>query len=202
MRDGFISAIKANQDAFGLDLSADAIDRLAGYYDIVLKRNDLLHLVAPCSPAEFAIRHILESLTLLEHLPLGAKFADVGTGAGLPSIPCLIVREDLNALLIESKEKKVVFLNESVEQVGIASRTSIVNKQFSEIDLDDVEFITCRALDGLNKKLGQLIKWTGNRTAILFAGTETMEILKQQQVKFQSHLLPLSRQRYILVVGK
>src|SRR3954454_483659 len=109
MREEFIQAIRTHQTAFGVDLSDPAIERLAGYYELVMEHNPLLHLIGPCSPEEFAIRHILESLTLLEYLPRGAKFVDVGAGAGLPSIPCLLVREDLKAVLIESKEKKVGF---------------------------------------------------------------------------------------------
>ena len=109
VRKEFVQAIKTHQAAFGLKLSDQIIDRLADYYDSVQEHNPLLHLVGPCSPEEFAIRHILESLTLLEHLPNTAKFADVGAGAGLPSIPCLLVREDLTSVLIESKEKKTKF---------------------------------------------------------------------------------------------
>ena len=95
-----------------MELSASSVERLADYYELVQEHNPLLHLVAPCPPEEFAVRHILESLTLLEYLPTGAKFADVGAGAGLPSIPCLLVRDDLRSVLIESKEKKARFLED------------------------------------------------------------------------------------------
>src|SRR5258706_8582217 len=110
MRQQFISAINQHQSAFGIELPAEKIERLADYYDLVIEHNPLLHLVGPCSPEEFAIRHILESLMLLDHLPHGAKFADVGAGAGLPSIPCLIVRGALKAVMVESKPKKTGFL--------------------------------------------------------------------------------------------
>ena len=52
---------------------------------------------------------MLESLMLLKHLPSDAKIADIGSGAGLPIIPCLIARPDLHATLIESSQKKSVF---------------------------------------------------------------------------------------------
>lgn len=199
MRDEFISAIKANRDAFGLDLSADAIDRLADHYDIVLEHNDLLHLVAPCSPTDFAIRHILESLTLLEHLPFGAKFADVGTGAGLPSIPCLIVREDLKAVLIESKEKKSAFLNEAVEKLDLRSRAQVVNKQFAETQPDDCEFVTCRALDKFVDLLPRLLKWSGHATLLFFGGNSLGEALRKNGIEPLEVLMPFSEQRYLFV---
>jgi 16S rRNA (guanine527-N7)-methyltransferase len=115
MQNEFIESIKKHQSAFDLNLSTKALSRLADYYEVIQKHNALLHLVAPSSAAEFAVRHVLESLTLLEFLPQNAKFADVGTGAGLPSIPCLIAREDLRGFLIESKPKKAQFLGEAVE---------------------------------------------------------------------------------------
>src|SRR4051794_7164847 len=132
MRRDFITSIKVHQSSFGLDLPNDAVERIADYYDLVLEHNPLLHLVGPCSPEEFAIRHILESLMLLKHLPDQARFADVGTGAGLPSIPCLLVREDLNATLIESKLKKAQFLNEALKALGLTARAAVFNRQFEE----------------------------------------------------------------------
>src|SRR4051812_11943275 len=113
MRDEFIAAIKSKQAAFGFDLSGETIQQLANYYELVIDANALLHLVAPCSPEEFAVRHVLESLTLLDYIPAGASLADVGSGAGLPSIPCLIARADLTGVLIESKGKKAKFLEQA-----------------------------------------------------------------------------------------
>ena len=106
MRDAFLEAVRKNAPAFGIDLAEDRLGVLADYFDLVEEHNPLLHLVAPCTPEEFAVRHVLESLTLLEFLPTSARFADVGTGAGLPSIPCLIASAKLAGILIESKEKK------------------------------------------------------------------------------------------------
>jgi len=134
LRTEFIQAITAHQTAFGLDLNSVQIGRLADYYDLIQEHNPLLHLVGPSTPEDFAVRHILESLTLLAHLPQNAKLADVGTGAGLPSIPCLLVRDDLSAALIESKEKKTAFLNEAVSRLGLSSRVVTANKQYAEFD--------------------------------------------------------------------
>jgi len=80
--------------SFDLDLPAETVTRLGDYYSLLTRWNDRLHLVAPCSPEEFATRHVLESLLLLKHLPDGAKVADIGSGAGLPIIPCLLARQD------------------------------------------------------------------------------------------------------------
>src|ERR1041385_4157166 len=102
----FEQSLVSNMGSFDLDLPAETVTLLGEYYSLLIRWNDRLHLVAPCSPEEFATRHVLESLMLLRHLPQGAKIADIGSGAGLPIIPCLIARRDLDATLIESSQKK------------------------------------------------------------------------------------------------
>ncbi len=199
VRKEFVEAIKTHQTAFGLDLSNPAIERLADYYDLVNEHNPLLHLVGPCSAEEFAIRHILESLTLMEYLPKDAKFADVGAGAGLPSIPCLLVREDLKAILIESKEKKTKFLDLAVEILNISDRTTVVNKQFQEFDLADCQSVTCRALDKFTEKLSGLLRWNKQRQLLLFGGENLKKALEFQKAIFEHKLMPLSEQRFLFL---
>src|SRR5678815_434221 len=110
----FRQALYENASIYGVDLNEELISRLADYYQLLNIWNPRLHLVAPCSPNEFATRHILESLLLLHRFPEDARVVDVGSGAGLPIIPCLIVRPDLNAVLIESSLRKAVFLREAL----------------------------------------------------------------------------------------
>ncbi|MDQ3130411.1 MAG: 16S rRNA (guanine(527)-N(7))-methyltransferase RsmG [Acidobacteriota bacterium] len=194
-----IESIKQNQAVFNLNLSEENIGKLADYYELIKKHNEILHLVAPSTEVEFAVRHILESLTLLEYLPLKAKFADVGTGAGLPSIPCLIVREDLTAVLIESKAKKAVFLTEAAARLNISNRVTIINKQFEEAETKNIFFITCRALDKFTEKLPKLLKWSGTSTLLFFGGNNLAEALRKNKVKFKLILMPMSEQRFLFV---
>jgi len=201
MTEKFIETIHNFQPAFGLKLEDDQIKKLADYYELVQKNNPLLHLVAPCSEEEFAVRHILESLTLLEFLPEKAKFADVGTGAGFPSIPCLLAREDLRGVLIESKLKKTAFLQEAVKECGLENRTIIINRQFEEISKPDVSFVTCRALDKFTQKLPKLLKWSKGSNLLFFAGNSLRDELQKNRVKFKEKLMPMSEQRY-LFIGK
>src|SRR5262249_62144750 len=112
--DRFEQALVSNMGSFNLDLPDETVTQLGEYYSLLTRWNDRLHLVAPCSPEEFATRHVLESLILLKHLPPRATIADIGSGAGLPIIPCLIARPDLVATLIESSQKKAVFLREAL----------------------------------------------------------------------------------------
>lgn len=202
MRKDFIESIENYQDAFGLNLTEKKILALADYYEIVQKNNEILHLVAPCSAEEFATRHVLESLTVLEFLPENARFADVGTGAGLPAIPCLIARGDLRGVLIESKLKKARFLEEVSAKCSLESRAKILSRQFEEIQKPDVSYVLCRALDKFTRKLSRLLKWTGESNLLFFGGNSLREELQKNGVKFEEKLMPMSEQRFLFAAKK
>lgn len=182
-------------------MSQDKVAALADHYDLVMEQNDRLHLVAPCSPDEFATRHVLESLTLLKFLPENARIVDIGTGAGLPLIPCLIVRRDLFGYLIESKQKKAVFVENVVTRCNLSDRAEVINRQFAEVQRPDASFVTCRALDKFTVKLPQILKWSGNAKLLLFGGPALRDAIAAEGIRVETMLLPLSEQRYLLVSG-
>src|SRR5215218_6481680 len=195
----FKRALKSNEAAFDLDLSPETVTQLAEYYSLLTRWNDRLHLVAPCAPEEFAVRHVLESLLLLKHLPSKATVADIGSGGGLPIIPCLIARPDVEATLIESSQKKVVFLREALNRLGL--RASIVARPFEDVPAPPVSFITCRALDQFMRKLPSLINWAPRGSTLLLFGGETLgEQLRRANVNFEEFLIPKSEKRYLFLV--
>ena len=186
----FKNALLANWRTFDLPFSPDTATRLGLYYSLLTRWNDRLHLVAPCSPEEFATRHVLESLMLLEHLPHGAKIADIGSGGGLPIIPCLVARPDLEATLIESSQKKAVFLREALKETGRTA--TIIAKRFEEIEAPDVELVTSRALDQFIRKIPVLLDWAPDgATLLLFGGEELLDA--------ERFLIPGSERRYLYV---
>jgi 16S rRNA (guanine527-N7)-methyltransferase len=201
MQTEFISALQTHQSAFGLDLTAEQIDKLADFYDLIQAHNPILHLVGPCTPEEFAVRHVLESLMLLSFMAPGSRFADVGPGGGFPSVPCLIVRASLRAVLIESKEKKSGFLREVLAKCEIAGRAEIINRQFGEVQRPDVSYVTCRALDKFVQKLPQLVKWSGSCTLLFYGGPALRDELNRSKLRFTEQLMPLSEQRFLFVIS-
>lgn len=199
IREEFIHSIEDNQAAFGIEFTPKIISRLADYFEMVMAANPQLHLVAPCSPGEFATRHVLESSTLLEFLPINAKFADVGAGAGLPSIPCLIARADLRAVIIESKEKKTAFLRDVLFKLELEDRARLISRQFSETERPDVSYVTCRALDRFIQNLPRLIKWSGDAHRLFFGGDSMRKALEDGRLIVKQKLMPLSERRYLYI---
>ncbi|MFV0388422.1 MAG: 16S rRNA (guanine(527)-N(7))-methyltransferase RsmG [Pyrinomonadaceae bacterium] len=202
MNNELVTALRTHQAEFGVELSDEAIKRLDFYYEGVMKNNELLHLVGKSTPKEFALRHILESLFALQFLPNKAYFADLGTGAGLPGIPCLIVREDLRGILIESKQKKTDFLNKAVRLLQIKSRTEVLLSQFDEAPNPGVSHVMCRAIDGFSKKVPRILRWAPEANVILFAGNNVKSVLKRDKVKVEEKLIPNSEQRFIYFIER
>jgi 16S rRNA (guanine527-N7)-methyltransferase len=202
MEKEFIEAISRHQETFRIELSDEKISLLNDYYELIQTHNEILHLVAPCSAEEFATRHVLESLTMLEFLPNKTRFADIGTGAGFPAIPCLLVRDDLRGVLIESKAKKTDFLQKVVEKCGLEKRIKIINKQFEEVRNFDISYVSCRALDKFADKLPRILQWSNKCGLLFFGGNNLREALQKNRVKFKEKLMPLSEQRFLFIVKK
>lgn len=198
----FRSALVTKASLYDLQLSPETIELLVAYYEMLLRWNERLHLVAPCTAEVFATRHVLESLLLVSHLPHGAAVADVGSGAGLPIIPCLIAREDLEATLIESSPKKTVFLREALKVVGRSNAATIIARPFEELRAPCVSFVTCRALDEFLDKLEALCKWAPTHSQLLlFGGPSLGSQLTRIQASFKEEQIPNSDRRFLYAVS-
>ena len=189
--------------SFNLDLSVETIKQLGEYYSLLTRWNDRLHLVAPCPPEEFAVRHVLESLLLLKHLPLNARVADIGSGGGLPIIPCLIARPDLHATLIDSSQKKSVFLREALNAIDRSNSAILISRPFETTTIPLTSHVTCRALDRFARKASALFDWAPETSTLLLLGGETIrEQLVLYGATFREFLIPLSVKRFLFVLTK
>ena len=199
----FRNTLDREAATYGMTLTAAVLERLSQYYELLNRWNSRVHLVAPCSPEEFATRHVLESLVLLKHLPAGASLADVGTGGGLPAIPCLIAQSELRAVLIESSQKKAVFLREALSQAGVLARASIINERLEDVVAPSVDFVTCRALDRFEDMLPELFEWAPVKsTLLLFGGAVIQMQIEKLGVSSIRELMPNSEGRFLFVIKR
>jgi 16S rRNA (guanine527-N7)-methyltransferase len=197
------AALKANADDFGVQLNDNILRALGGYYELLLRWNERLHLVAPCSPEEFATRHVLESLLLLPHLPSNARVTDVGSGSGLPIIPCLIAHSDLCATLIESSQKKAVFLREALRDAGVTDQARVIAVRFEETPPPAADYVTSRALDRFTEMLPTLVQWSSpDSTLLLFGGNDLRRQITALFPEVEAERVPHSERRFLLVVNR
>jgi len=94
---------------------------LQKHQQMVLEKNKVMNLTAITDPSEFAVKHIIDSLALLPYVPYKTHLADIGTGAGFPGIVLAIMRKDVHVTLVDALRKRVIFLQEAVQQLGLTN---------------------------------------------------------------------------------
>jgi 16S rRNA (guanine527-N7)-methyltransferase len=201
--DRFSQALRDHAGEFAVRFRDEDIAGLSSYYALLIKWNPRLHLVAPCSPEQFATRHILESLLLLRHFPPDARVIDVGSGAGLPIIPCLILRDDLRATLIESSQRKAAFLREALRGIANPESAGVIVDRFEKRPVPHADFITCRALDRFQQVLPKLIDWAPpSCTLLLFAGRALVNQIEDLLPSIQAERIPGSEHRFLVIAKR
>lgn len=105
----------------GIDITPKQIENFTIYYEELIKWNEKINLTAITEPKEVAIKHILDSLTAYDekYFKENTRLIDVGTGAGFPSVVLKIFREDINLTLLDALNKRIVFLKELLEKLGL-----------------------------------------------------------------------------------
>lgn len=118
--DEAFATLAQEADALGVRLKDDTVATLRRFAHRLLDANDSMDLTAITNPREAAVKHFLDSLTVIPRIPSDATtLADVGTGAGFPGLVIAIVRPDLKVALIESIAKKALFLEKVVDELDL-----------------------------------------------------------------------------------
>ncbi len=107
-------------EGIGLTLGQAQLEAFDLYAQMLVEWNQKINLTAITQPEEIVVKHFLDSLMLLSVVsPMqGARLVDVGTGAGFPSVPVKIARPDLELTLLDSLNKRILFLKELSDALG------------------------------------------------------------------------------------
>lgn len=104
-----------------IKLSQDKADKLLKLYEFLVEYNQNVNLTAITDFEEVVVKHFIDSVLPFSMIDIkeNSSFIDVGTGAGFPSIPLMIVRPDLKGTLLEALNKRCVFLEKACELTGV-----------------------------------------------------------------------------------
>lgn len=136
-------------------VSREQAQILEAHYHLMTKWNQVLNLTRIEDVDEVVRRHYGEALFLARQLPAGnLRIADIGSGAGFPGFPVAVVRPDCQVTLIESHQRKAVFLKEASR--GLPSVR--VSAKRAEAVAEEFDWAISRAVsyDGLSKSLNKL----------------------------------------------
>ncbi|MBR4151909.1 MAG: 16S rRNA (guanine(527)-N(7))-methyltransferase RsmG [Selenomonadaceae bacterium] len=203
---------------FGLD--AAQISLCEKFYELVIEQNRVMNLTAITEPHEFAIKHIIDSLSAWdEKIFQGVEtLADIGTGAGFPAIPLKIFKPHLKLCLIDSLNKRTEFLKKVVAELELADveifhgRAEELAKQKNFREKFDV--VTSRAVARLNilaeyclpfvKVGGKFVAWKAkNFREELDEAQTAIKILGGGEILIREMKLPtLDDSRAVIYVDK
>lgn len=125
----FRPALAEALEAPGMEVGRTAVERLERFAALFLHTNQRMNLTSITDPAEVAVKHFADSLSVLRAgVPENARLADIGTGGGFPGLPLAIVRPDLRVVLLDSVAKKVRFLNEACVKLGLSNCTAVAGR--------------------------------------------------------------------------
>lgn len=136
-REEFFERMQEKSSFFGVRFCVKQLEQFFEYMELLIEWNEKMNLTAIIEPEEIILKHFIDSITILKDIEDNSRVVDVGTGAGFPGIPLSIMNPTLKITLVDSLNKRLIFLQE------------VVNK----LQLKNVEIIHARAEEfGQNKK--------------------------------------------------
>ncbi len=164
----FARLLAARAADFQVELSPDALDRLAAFLALLDQARRQTNLTGPLTSEELA-DHALESVLGGTLVAKGARVVDIGSGGGFPGIPLAIARPDLVMTLVEPRRKRLEFLREASRQAGIANVAALA--RLADLPPGSASVATARAVGDLERVVGNadfltrpgaLLVWTTN----------------------------------------
>lgn len=107
----------------GLELTEKQYNHFVIYSKFLIEYNEKINLTAITDSGEIWVKHFLDSVFPLKFadIPENASLIDVGTGAGFPSVPMAIYRNDLNITMLDSLQKRIDFLQQLAVKTGLST---------------------------------------------------------------------------------
>ena len=141
-------ALRGGLAAMGLDMSGVQQDKLLAFIALLTKWNRTYNLTAIRDEGEMLTHHLLDSLAVVpalgESALAGRRWADVGSGAGLPGIPLAIACAELSLSSIETVEKKAAFQRQARIELGLANFT-VENRRVEDLPAGGFDAVISRA---------------------------------------------------------
>ncbi len=106
---------------YGLTLTEELYQKLEIYAEFLVEYNNNVNLTAITDPTEILFKHYIDSILATEYVefPKNSSLIDVGTGAGFPSVPLKLYRNDIKITLLDSLNKRIEFLKQLCDKLEI-----------------------------------------------------------------------------------
>jgi 16S rRNA (guanine527-N7)-methyltransferase len=144
--------LKAAESIFG-----DRLDLATRYVEHLATSGTERGLIGPREVPRLWSRHVLNCAVIESQIANGSHVADVGSGAGLPGLCLAIARPDLELTLIEPLERRVIWLQEVVDDLGLENVTIMRTRAELAVGLVNADVVTARAVSAMANLAGLTI---------------------------------------------
>lgn len=123
----FKNELNLGLEKLNIFLEEEQINQFYKYMNILIEWNKNINLTAITDPKEVILKHFIDSIYVLKNIEISSNSSviDIGTGAGFPGIPLKIVRKDLNVTLLDSLNKRIMFLDNVINNLGLKDISTI-----------------------------------------------------------------------------
>lgn len=212
------SLLISDAEKLGISIDPQQLSRFETLSELLVEQNKTMNLTAITDPDGIAVKHFADSISVLTaaEIPQGSRVLDVGTGAGFPALPLLIMRPDIDLTMIDSTAKKLKYVENTVNELGLIATTLHTraeeagqNKEYRE----SFDFVVSRAVAALNvlceyclpfvKKNGLFIAMKGAKAQEeIDAARSAIKLLGGKIIAEKSFSLSDGGERTLVVIKK
>lgn len=200
-------SLQAGTQAMQLDLPETTLLRLLQYQDQLVLWNKAFNLTAIRDPKEMLVKHLLDSLSIIQHLPKG-RLLDIGTGGGMPGFIVALVEPERECVLLDSNGKKIRFLRQVSADMKVSNAKPVQSRiEDTEIlkQLGQFDVVTSRAFASLIDfvSAGQpFLKPNGHFAAMkgIIPQDELEQLTQYQQQVIALQVPRLDEQRHLILL--
>jgi len=136
----------------GVTITPSMAEKFMQYKDMLLKKNENLNLTAITDDRDIILKHFVDSISIAPFLKENDRVIDIGTGAGLPGIPLKIVAPTQTYTLLDSLNKRVLFLREVIDALALDKISAIHTRaeDYANDNREMFDIATSRAVTNLS----------------------------------------------------
>jgi 16S rRNA (guanine527-N7)-methyltransferase len=136
----------------GVNLTDEMLAQFEHYYNKLISYNKKVNLTAITEKKDVYVKHFLDSIAGAKLIKQNSTVCDVGCGAGFPGLPLKIVRPDLEVTMVDSLNKRIVFLNGLISELNLKGVIAIHNRaeEFAKTHKEKFDYCIARAVASLN----------------------------------------------------
>lgn len=144
--------IKKHFQEYQIEITDDKVEQFALYYKTLIETNQKFNLTAITEINEVVVKHFIDSVLAIDLFEENSNIVDIGAGAGFPSIPLKIMKPSLNIIMVDSLNKRVNFLNDTIKLLNLKNIQAVHFRaeDFAKDNFEKFDYVTARAVARLN----------------------------------------------------